>query len=199
MAGVCRHCEVAPPSFSCARSAGIYDGPLREVIHAFKYEGRRLLAEPLAELLHSRTSSTFADAAAVVPVPLHPIRSIKRGFNQADDLAERLRVPVLRALRRTRHGRPQASLGADERRRNLGAEFDLARRFRGRQRLATSLQGACLVLVDDVMTTGATLDACGRVLLEGGAAEVRAVTVARALAGRPPARLPPPGPLRALR
>jgi ComF family protein len=196
---VCRHCDLAPPSYSQARGAGVYQGPLREVIHAFKYEGRRLLAEPLADVMRLRIPDVLAGARAAVPVPLHPLRSLRRGFNQADDLAVRLRIPVARALRRVRHGTPQASLDADKRRRSLEAEFDLALRYRCGRRLARDLQGACLVLVDDVMTTGATLDACGRVLLQAGAAEVRAVTVARALAGRPPARLPRPDPSTARR
>jgi ComF family protein len=190
----CEHCRTYPPAFSVARSVGLHDGALREIVHAFKYERRRLLAEPLGGLLREVGREVLDDAYAVVPVPLHPVRSVQRGFNQADDLARELRRPVWRVLRRRRFGPSQTSLPATGRRRNLGRDFGLSLRalFDGssRQRMA----GARLVLVDDVMTTGATLDACARVLAAAGAADVRALTVTRAVAGRPPRRPAPPLP-----
>ncbi|HEX5070664.1 MAG TPA: phosphoribosyltransferase family protein [Vicinamibacterales bacterium] len=124
-------------------------------------------------------------ADAVIPVPLHPIRSIRRGFNQADDLACQLDRPVWRALRRRRHGPPQASLPAGRRHANLTSAFAisaawaLAAPLRGQ-----SLDGRIIVLVDDVMTTGETIDACSRVLLEAGVNEVRALTAARTTGAR---------------
>jgi ComF family protein len=169
-----------------ARSAGRYDGPLRELIHAFKYEGRRLLAEPLGVILRSAGHDVLANADAVVPVPLHVIRSIRRGFNQSDDLARQLKLPVWRALRRRKHGPSQMKLPAAARRRNLQAHFGLSARTLAGERLGRSLKGASLVLIDDVMTTGATLEGCARVLREAGAADVRALTVARTVVARPP-------------
>jgi competence protein ComFC len=119
-------------------------------------------------------------ADAVVPVPLHPLRSVRRGFNQADDLARQLGRPVWRALRRRRHGPPQASLAAADRHTNLEAAFTISRAWSLRARMrGRTLSGRTLVLVDDVMTTGDTIDACSRVLLAAGAAEVRALTAAR--------------------
>jgi ComF family protein len=190
---LCPRCLRTPPSFDLARSAALYDGSLRELIHVFKYERRRMLAVPLARLLLNAGTEILAGADAVVPVPLHPWRSLHRGFNQADDLAQHLNRPVWRVLRRTRHGPPQATLPASRR---LGAVQD-AFATRGWSSISAlhgttrRLRGATVVLVDDVMTTGATADGCSRALLEAGAKAVRVLTVARAVAG-PPSPPPPP-------
>jgi ComF family protein len=149
-------------------------------VHGLKYHGRRSIAPRLAALVRERCASVFADADAVVPVPLHRRREWSRGFNQADAIASALRLPVWRPLRRTRHTAPQSTLAAPARRLNVRGAFELRRGpwNRGRR---ISLSGACVVLVDDVSTTGATLDACAEVLKAAGAREVRAVTVARAV------------------
>ena len=162
-----------------ARSAGLYEGSLREIVHAFKYQGRRGLATPLSEMMRTAGATMLTDADLLVPVPLHVWRRIRRGFNQADDLARRLDVPVLHALMRARPTVPQTGLTAAARRRNVRHAFTMSLVKRGaRQRL----EGRIVVLVDDVRTTGATLDACASVLKGAGAAEVRALTVARAMA-----------------
>jgi len=166
------------------------------VLHAFKYDGRRSLAPALASLLRDQAADVLAGADVLVPVPLHAARRRHRGFNQARDLAAHLGLPVLAALRRTRATSPQASLTAGARRRNVRGAFALApappwtpatwrlsRRAR-LARMADALADRVIVLVDDVVTTGATLDACARVLRAAGAADVRAVTVARAVIGR---------------
>ena len=176
----CARCVSRPPYYSLARSAARYDGSLRELIHTFKFERQRLLAEPLGRMMRLAGADVLAGADAVVPVPLHPVRSIRRGFNQADDLARELRLPVWRALHRRRHGPPQASLAATARHANLERAFAISPLWALRARLGgRSLAGRTLVLIDDVMTTGDTLDACARVLLDAGAAEVRALTAAR--------------------
>ncbi len=194
----CERCSRHPPAFSMARSAGRHDGPMRELVHALKYQGRRLLAEPLGTLLLAAGRDVLASADAVVPVPLHPIRSMRRGFNQADDLARQLKLPVWRVLRRRRHGPSQTSLPASERRRNLETHFGLSLRAMAASRAARSgrsrVHGSKLVLIDDVMTTGATLEACARVLMDAGAVDVRALTVARAVAERPTRQLVQPRP-----
>jgi ComF family protein len=184
---LCARCRRRPPAFTRARSAGQYDGALRELLQAFKYGGRRALARPLAERLAAAGADMVAAADALVPVPLHPWRRLRRGFNQADDLAAELsrvaRLPVWRALGRTRHGPPQAGLPAARRHANVRAAFVV----RGRRRYDHVL------LIDDVMTTGATLDACGRALAAAGVKVVWALTVARAAT---PPRRGPPAPLR---
>ena len=170
-----------------ARALGAYEGVLRDLIHAIKYGQRRSLGAALAVPLTVAAADVLRDADALVPVPLHPWRSWTRGFNQADDLARALASgrPVLRALRRTRATRPQSALDADARRANVARAIGLAAfTRRGRRRLAARIAGRVLLLVDDVTTTGATLEACAGVLLAAGAREVRAVTLARTLKGR---------------
>lgn len=189
---VCARCRRQPARLTLARSAGRYDGSLRKIVHAFKYQGRRALAQPLAALLHDTGRDLLSGADAVVPVPLHPLRALERGFNQSDDLARALGLPVWRVLRRVRHGPPQASLPAARRNANVRASFAVAWRWRlaSRAHPTVRLHNRVVVLIDDVMTTGATLEACSQALLDAGVRSVRALTVARAVAGRP-ARPPP--------
>src|SRR5690606_3323685 len=106
-----------------AAAAGVYEGALRAIVQALKYEGRRSLAPRLADLMRERGEAVLEGADAVVPVPLHPGRRIVRGFNQAADLARALGPPVVHALRRTRATAPQAGLPRAERRRNLRGAF----------------------------------------------------------------------------
>jgi ComF family protein len=189
----CARCRRRPPGIDLARSAGRYEGALREILHVFKYEKRRPLAVPLAKLMRDAGRDVLAGADAVVPVPLHPRRAWSRGFNQADDLARELGLPVWRVLRRVRHGPPQAGLPAARRAGNVREAFGL-RAIVGVRRTRSLLRNRRVVLIDDVMTTGATLEACSRVLRLGGANSVRALTVARAVAAPlerpPPQRLP---------
>ena len=126
-----------------------------------------------------------------VPVPLHPLRQLSRGFNQADDLAVRFGLPVWRVLRRTRRGTSQALLPAEARTHNVRGAFvyQPSRLHAGPH---PPLAGSIVVLIDDVMTTGATAEACGRALLKGGASEVRVLTVAKAVAPLLPAPRSPP-------
>jgi ComF family protein len=176
----CPRCRRRPQSnlVSAARAAGEYEGSLREILHAFKYEGRRGLADPLSALLRDAGADLLQSADCVAPVPLHPVRRMRRGFNQAEELGRRLGLPVIHPLWRVRATPPQTGLHAAARRRNVSGAFRLSPLLSrdGKHRLA----GAVIVLVDDVRTTGATLNACARVLLEAGAREVRALTVARA-------------------
>jgi ComF family protein len=160
-------------------AAGRYDGALRHIIHAFKYEGRRTLAGRLGAMLRASGNDLLSDACCVVPVPLHPWRRLTRGFNQAADLAVRVDLPVVHALWRIRYTAPQTGLTARKRQRNVSRAFSmsplLSRRVQERM-----LVGQVVVLVDDVRTTGATLEACARVLKSAGVKEVRALTVALA-------------------
>ena len=171
--------HVSSPVGSGGAAACEYEGALRHILHAFKYDGRRSLAGPLGNLLRQAGRDVLDGADAVVPVPLHPWKRLRRGFNQADDLARTLGVPVYPALRRSRATHTQAGLTPRQRRRNVAGAFRMAP-----WPWRVSVSSQVLVLVDDVMTTGATLDACARVLKQAGAKEVRTLTLARAL---PPA------------
>jgi len=159
-----------------------YQGELRAIVHAFKYDRRRSLARPLGRLLRDAGGPVLADADAVVPVPLHPWKRVQRGFNQSADLARALDLPIRFVLRRRRATRTQAGLSPGQRRRNVAGAFALA--AWPWCSAPADVAGRTLVLVDDVMTTGATLDACARVLKRAGAREVRVLTLARALPPR---------------
>jgi ComF family protein len=186
-AGRCVRCRRAPGLVDAARAAGPYEGVLRDVLHAFKYEQRISLAGPLARLMAAHGAELTAGADLAVPVPLHPSRERKRGFNQAWELARHLGLPTCRALRRTRRTAAQVGLSATERRRNVRNAFGIRLNWSERWTAGTRggpldrLNGACVLLVDDVATTGATLEACAAALAAAGARRVLALTVARAL------------------
>ena len=169
----CGACLASPPAQVALAAGGAFGGPLADAIHALKYGGRPALARPLGRWLAGRAS--VPPGARVVAVPLARGRRIARGYDQAALLADAFacaaRAPRLRAaLRRVRETPPQVGLGREARRRNVAGAF-------------TAGPGcACLdlVLVDDVVTTGATADAAARALLAAGARSVRVVALARA-------------------
>lgn len=158
---------------------GKYDGTLREIIHAYKYEGRRSLTKPLGALLRERSAASLLGAACVVPVPQFLWRRLTRGFNPANSLARQLGVTVLHALWRVRSTRPQTGLSASERRRNVRGAFRLSP-FLLQDSQTRLITNRIVVLCDDVLTTGATSNECAEVLTQAGAGEVRVVTLARA-------------------
>jgi ComF family protein len=158
---------------SCA--IGPYEGSLRAIVHALKYGRRRSIARELGGRMRDGGERVLAGASAVVPVPLHWRRRRRRGFNQAADLAAALGIPVVHALKRVRATSSQTGLAASQRRANVRGAFAMRRR--------TDVRGLSIVLVDDVATTGATLEGCARVLLAAGASEVRAITAARVASG----------------
>ena len=159
---------------------GPYDGALRLIIHAFKYGGRRSLAAPLGSLLRHQARDVLEHTDLLVPVPLHWSRHHARGFNQAADLAAHLGGPVAQALRRTVRTASQVTLPSARRHANVRAAFALRPHawHRGGSR-RDLLAGASVTIVDDVCTTGATLEACGQVLKRAGAKRVGALTLAK--------------------
>ena len=197
--GDCAACRDRPSGavpLARQRAAGWYRGALRSIIRAFKYQGRRSLAEPLAALMRDAGGPLLVAADLVVPVPLHPRRRWARGFNQARDLALRLGPPVADVLRRTRYTRPQTALAAGRRRANVAGAFELS--YRGTFRMRHAIAGRTVVVADDVLTTGATLEACARALRAAGARAVFGLTAAR-VAPRRRRRSPPPPRARAAR
>jgi len=168
----CARCRRTRRVLDRARAIGAYDGALRAIVQALKYEGRRSLARPLGRLMRERGADLLAGAACVVPVPLHPSRRRQRGFNQAADLAHHVGLPVVAALRRVRATATQTGLPAGRRHRNVRGAF-------APTGAAAALTGSAIVLIDDVSTTGATLEACASALKAAGVQEVRALTAAR--------------------
>ena len=176
----CGACLLDPPSYDAARAALVYDGPAREMIHRFKYNYQTHLRRPLALLTASRLASFISghQAELLVPVPLHARRLRRRGFNQAvllgEVLAKEWGVPLKRrAMQRIRWTEPQINLSAAERRDNVKGAFAVAD--------PAQVAGRNVVLVDDVLTTGSTVQECARVLKKAGAGHVLVVTAARAL------------------
>jgi predicted amidophosphoribosyltransferase len=185
---------------SQGRAIGPYESTLRDVVHALKYDKRRSIAVRLSAMMAVAGCDVLRGADLVVPVPLHRRRQRERGFNQAEELARHLPLPMFRVLKRVRATHSQIDLPADERRDNVRGAFGLRRTWLGPARgwsvpaMGRSddrpLRGHTIVIVDDVATTGATLEACARVLRSAGAADIRALTAARVASGpwQPPSR-----------
>ena len=174
----CGRCVLRKPYYERARAVGLYEGTLREIIHAMKYRPVFGLVRPLAELLGAQFDVHWGGRVpdALVPVPLHRLRLRRREFDQAQALASelgrRIGVPVWsETLIRHVSTPSQIGLGAVERRRNIRGAFRVGPR--------QSCEGKSLLLIDDVYTTGATALECARVLRRAGAARVDVYTVAR--------------------
>jgi ComF family protein len=158
------------------RSVYRYEGGVRTLVHAFKFRGQTSLGKTLGEQLTSCYIEHGLLANVVVPVPLAASRRRSRGYNQASLLARELSrstgIPVTDALRRVGHAKPQAnSATAEERRANVIGAFEANQNC--------DVTGLRVLIIDDVATTGATLNACAEALLAAGAAEVIGLTLAR--------------------
>jgi ComF family protein len=175
----CPACAAAPSAFDTAHALALHQGPLAEVVRGFKYQRRFWLGQGLARLLGAAPRSWWATADLIAPVPLHPRRLVSRGFNHALVLAQGPpggQGPELapRLLRRKRYTRPQVGLDPRARQRNVKGAFALSSAWREK------VPGAWVLLVDDVYTTGATVNECAKVLKQAGAARVEVLTVVRA-------------------
>jgi ComF family protein len=168
--------HIYAPLLDDALVAFVFESPLREAIHALKYQRKRriavLLGDLLATYLRSHPLPTHVDA--LIPVPLHPRRLTERGFNQSELLAQRLAqlsgIPLLTVgLVRSRDTRQQVGLDAHERHENVKGAFSWQRR---------KPPPARVLLIDDVLTTGATMDACAYALRAAGAHEIYALALA---------------------
>lgn len=176
----CRECVVARPAFSLHRSCGQYMGSLKDIIILFKYRGYRVLGKDLASFALTalgREESLWWDVDFLIPVPLFPKREKQRGFNQAaivaQELARRKNIGLLEGdLVKVINTSPQTSLEAAERHKNLKGAFEVIPDHR--------IKGKTVLLIDDVYTTGSTLQECSLTLMKAGALEVRALTIAQA-------------------
>lgn len=179
---LCGRCREKPRPWGRLLAYGPYDGVLRELILAYKFEarldlGRRLQECALAAFERGlRDYPELAACQALVPVPLHPRRLLMRGFNQSRELARlvsaRSGLPILQqALSRVRRTVPQMELKREERAENIRGAFAAREEY---------VAGRAVLLVDDIMTTGSTLEECARALLQAGAARVDVLVLARA-------------------
>lgn len=177
-AHLCARCLDTPPDFDVARATVEYRPPIQEAIIDFKYKKRTYLLECLSRLLMENPLLVGFDRSydTILPVPMHPRKLRKRTYNQSVLLAARLSgktgIPVDRMnLVKTRATPPQSFLAREDRMTNIRGAFSLRKPGR--------VEGKNILVVDDVMTTGTTLNECARVLKKAGAARVDAATVAR--------------------
>ncbi len=174
---LCAHCVQGSYPFTLARAALRYDDASRRLISLFKYHDQIHLLPLFEPWLVRVAKPLIEDVSLVVPVPMHRWRLWRRTYNQAALLAQTIgkayHKPVaLFALRRARHTRPQVGLDAQKRRKNLHSAFACA---------PEQVKNQCILLIDDVYTTGATLETCAHCLLQNGAREVRVLTLARVI------------------
>jgi len=173
--GLCPLCRLGLSGFDAVYVYGSHEGALRKLVHLLKYSQMRPLAKPLGGLI-SRVLPREERFDLIVPMPLYWRRRWKRGFNQADLLAREIgrrhATPVEGVVRRVKGFKPQSGLTNAQRRANVSGAFRVKR---GRR-----LDGMRVLLVDDVLTTGATAGACARALKRAGAAQVTLAAVARA-------------------
>ena len=176
--GVCTACRGGLRGFDAAYCLAAYEGGFRQLIHLFKYGRMQSLRQPLSRML-AEALPRDARFDAVTSVPLHWRRRYRRGFNQSEllarDIARRWGAPYVRMLRRGRSTASQAALTNAQRRTNVAGAFSMRRSIIG----SNGVAGHHVLLVDDVMTTGATARACAAVLRRAGARSVTLLTLAR--------------------
>jgi len=173
--GRCALCRHGFNGFDAVFAYGEYEGPLRKLIHVFKYGGVKPLASQLGQLLNGALPREQR-FDVIVPMPLHWQKRLERGFNQSELLArwvsKRTGIPLTEGLKRRKHTDPQAGLTRAQRRTNVAGAFEVKHR--------SDIEGRHVLLIDDVLTTGATASACSAVLKRAGAKRVTVLTLARA-------------------
>lgn len=177
---LCGDCILSRPPYAIARSVARYEAVLLDAIHIFKYKGKIAAGEVLGKMMadHVYPGLSIADYSLIIPVPLHTKRLRERGFNQAvilaREISKRFSIPHdFLTLRRHVFTQPQVSLGKDRRTENVRGAFTVKNEKK--------VKGQKIILVDDVYTTGSTVGECAGVLMTHGAAEVAALTLARAV------------------
>ncbi|PYS04580.1 MAG: hypothetical protein DMG15_08510 [Acidobacteria bacterium] len=167
--GLCGFCRRGEHAFDFARSALLFTHTLREMIHHLKYADRVSLANQLGDILNECRRREPFTGSLVIPVPLHRSRERERGFNQAELIATRLGLPMAsRLVRRKKDTPSQTGLTRNERKRNLSGAFEVRQKMSG-----------TVIVVDDVYTTGSTMNEIARALKRAGADRVEVLTVAR--------------------
>jgi ComF family protein len=167
--GLCGLCIKGEHVFDFARSALLFTPTLREIIHHLKYSDRVSLAKPLGNMLKECLNREAFTGKLIIPVPLHRSRERERGFNQAELIAAQLSLPMAtRVLRRRKNTASQTGLSRNERKRNLASAFEVIGEVKG-----------TIIIVDDVYTTGSTMNEIARTLKRAGVDRVEVLTVAR--------------------
>jgi ComF family protein len=176
----CKQCVLQRPAFSVHRSCGMYSGSLKDTIILYKYRGFRVLSKPLATFVLQtlgREEALWWGVDCVVPVPLSLEKQKLRGYNQAFEISREIAKKknielIVGQLIKVKRTPPQTSLEASERRKNLKGAFEIVDN--------QQIKGKTILLVDDVYTTGSTLQECSLTLTSAGAVEIRALTLAQA-------------------
>ncbi len=174
----CGSCLNEPPHFRTARAPMLYDDASKRLILGFKHGDRTHSVKGLASWMQRSGQTSLQDADYIIPVPLHRWRLFKRRYNQAALLSHALgqstaKAVMVDALHRTRATPTQGHMKRKERQKNVHGAFVLNPRY------AQSLENKIVVLIDDVLTTGATVNECSRILLQAGATSVHVLTLAR--------------------
>jgi ComF family protein len=180
---LCGLCQRARPTYECAFAYGPYEGALRDLIHLLKYQHITAAARPLGDCLAGSLKAAVQAAGndpVLVPIPLYSTKARQRSFNQAEEIAREavkasgLHLPISsKLLARVRDTKSQTGLTRHQRRDNVRGAFAVPARVKG------AVKGKNIILLDDVFTTGTTVEECARVLKRAGAAKVWVVTAAR--------------------
>lgn len=171
---LCKDCKNEKRYFSMARSVAIYEGVMRECIHLLKYDGKTGLSKPLGRMMVTLIKDEGIEGDMIIPVPLHPRKRRERGFNQAEllshEISKGINIPVdTKKLIKKKDTPSQTDLTRLERIKNVKGSFCVRGGFKGKR----------ILLIDDVFTTGATINECSKVLLEAGAEDVYVITLGR--------------------
>lgn len=175
--GLCNTCRSQPPSFKEMRSWAVYEGPLREAVRRLKYKKELSLGDTFSQAMVALFTQSRWQVDAITPVPIGIARKSQRGYNQASLLARpmalRAGIEYLpKALKKVKDTPSQVGLNIHQRRANVKGSFQAQPGY---------VVGKKIMIVDDVCTSGATVEECSKVLLEAGAVEVYVITLARAL------------------
>lgn len=177
---ICQSCIDQPPVFNTARSSALYDGAVKTMILKFKHGDHIHGVKTFAPWIMRSAEDILTAADYLIPVPLHPLRHMKRRYNQAGllayELSDRTGTPTLvEGLKRIRNTASQGHMSRADRQANIKGAFDITKQA------AQKIAGKHVVLIDDVLTSGATANECTKILLEKGASTVHIVTIARVI------------------
>lgn len=176
----CAVCMAEPPIYNKARALFVYDEKSSKIVTGFKYSDKTHVSDDLAKMFVNFNKEIFDEVDFIISVPMHPLRLVKRRYNQAALLANSVAKIAKKKvfhdiLIRTKNTPPQASLSKKERKRNLAGAFEIKKKH------LSFLKGKKVLIIDDVITTGSTVNACAKILKKAGAAKVFVLSIAKTL------------------